>query len=37
MAVALAEAGGYCIAWISVESMETIEALCPPLICFTTK
>ena len=31
--MALAAAGGYCMAWISVESAETIEALCPPLIC----
>jgi putative spermidine/putrescine transport system permease protein len=30
--MALAAAGGYCIAWISVDSAETIEALWPPLI-----
>ncbi len=30
--IALAAAGGYCMAWISVDSIETIEALCPPLI-----
>ena len=35
--IALAEAGGYCIAWIWVESIDTMEALCPPLICLTTK
>ncbi len=27
--IALADAGGYCIAWISVDSMDTIEALWP--------
>lgn len=35
--IALAEAGGYCMAWISVDSADTIEALWPPLICLTTK
>ena len=34
---ALAEAGGYCIAWISVDRAETMEALWPPLIRLTTK
>src|SRR5215208_5933468 len=34
---ALAAAGGYCIAWISVASADTIDALWPPLICLTVK